>query len=207
MNNQKIKLVAIALGILVCSICYGLNTNHKSSKLIDISMKEQTASSEQEVLTDPSLEQESKTASIYYVHICGEVNSPGVYELEEGSRVFSAVEKAGGFTENAATDSLNLAEAIKDGMKIEVMDQEEAKRREDQGMPQNGDSPEGSHQVNLNTAGKEELMKLRGIGEAKAEDIIRYRDSHGGFKKIEDIMKISGIKEAAFEKIKDNITV
>ena len=132
MNNQKIKLAAIALGIIVCSICYGLNTNHKSSsKLVDISMKEPPASSEQ--VTDPSLEPETKKADIYYVHICGEVNSPGVYELEEGSRVFSAVEKAGGFTENAASDSLNMAETIKDGMKIEVMDQEEAKRRKDQG--------------------------------------------------------------------------
>jgi competence protein ComEA len=61
--------------------------------------------------------------------------------------------------------------------------------------------------VNLNTAGKEELMTLRGVGDAKADDIIRYRESHGGFQKIEDIMKISGIKEAAFQKIKDDITV
>ena len=65
----------------------------------------------------------------------------------------------------------------------------------------------GSGLVNLNTATKEELMTLKGIGEAKAEDIIRYREKSGGFKKIEDIMKISGIKEAGFQKIKDNITV
>ena len=61
--------------------------------------------------------------------------------------------------------------------------------------------------VNLNTATKEELMTLRGIGEAKAEDIIRYREKSGGFTRIEDIMQISGIKNAAFEKIKDDITV
>ncbi len=61
--------------------------------------------------------------------------------------------------------------------------------------------------VNLNTATKEELMTLRGVGEAKAADIIKYRESHGGFHKIEDIMKISGIKDAAFQKIKDDITV
>lgn len=65
----------------------------------------------------------------------------------------------------------------------------------------------GSGLVNLNTATKEELMTLKGIGEAKAEDIIRYREKSGGFKKIEDIMKISGIKEAGFQKIKDDITV
>ena len=61
--------------------------------------------------------------------------------------------------------------------------------------------------VNLNTATREELMTLKGIGEAKADDIIAYRESHGGFQKIEDIKKISGIKDAAFEKIKDDITV
>ena len=65
----------------------------------------------------------------------------------------------------------------------------------------------GSGLVNLNTATKEELMTLKGIGESKAEDIIRYREKSGGFKKIEDIMKISGIKENGFQKIKDSITV
>ena len=61
--------------------------------------------------------------------------------------------------------------------------------------------------MNLNTASKEQLMTLAGIGESRAEDIIRYREEYGGFQKIEDIMKVSGIKEAAFQKIKDSITV
>ena len=64
-----------------------------------------------------------------------------------------------------------------------------------------------SAKVNLNTAGKEELMTLKGIGESKAEDIIRYRETYGPFERIEDIMNISGIKDAAFQKIKDSITV
>lgn len=146
-----------------------------------------------------------------YVYICGEVANPGVYELSEDSRIYEAVDAAGGFTENAAKESVNLASKVSDGMQITIYNKEEAAS-----LPagsggsggsngQNGMSSSGL--VNLNTATKEELMTLKGIGEAKAEDIIRYREKSGGFKKIEDIMKISGIKEAGFQKIKDSITV
>ena len=65
----------------------------------------------------------------------------------------------------------------------------------------------GQIKVNINIASREELMTLTGIGQARADDIIRYRQEHGSFKRIEDIMKVSGIKEAAFQKIKDSITV
>lgn len=141
-----------------------------------------------------------------YVHICGEVISPGVYELEEGSRVFQAVEKAGGFTEDAAQEYLNMAERISDGMKIVVLNKAEAEAAalEETALPKEATGP---LKVNLNTATKEELMSLKGIGESRAEDIIRFRESHGDFKKIEDVMKVSGIKDAAFEKIKEDITV
>lgn len=211
MNYHRIKIAVIALCVLLCSICYGLNRNHKyrEEKAI-VSIQEPPVTSAEG--TPASDSQESPEvpevpSRICYVHICGEVVSPGVYELEEGSRVFQAVAEAGGFTENAAADTLNMAEQVKDGMKIQVPDQEEAKRLLDQGTSVLENLPEGSHKVNLNTAGKDELMTLRGVGEAKADDIIRYRESHGGFQKIEDIMKISGIKEAAFQKIKDDITV
>lgn len=167
-----------------------------------------------------------------YVHICGEVVSPGVYELEAGSRIFQAVEAAGGFTENAAAEYLNMAELVGDGMKIVVPDirvLDEASvcgtaaggaaavgitdggsfegRSLNNGKPVDQGAGTEKQKVNINTAPKEELMTLKGIGESKAEDIIAYRESHGGFSKIEDIMKISGIKNAAFDKIKDDITV
>ncbi|MFT4006191.1 MAG: helix-hairpin-helix domain-containing protein [Lacrimispora sp.] len=151
-----------------------------------------------------------KTALPFYIHICGEVVSPGVYELEDGSRVFQAVERAGGFTDRAAAEYLNMAERIKDGMKIVVLSREEAeaaKARGELSLSREASPEVQKTKVNLNTATKEELMTLRGIGEAKADDILRYRESHGGFQKIEDIMKISGIKDAAFQKIKEDITV
>ncbi|MDF2889633.1 MAG: competence protein ComEA helix-hairpin-helix repeat protein [Lacrimispora sp.] len=207
MNYHRIKIAAIAFCVIICSICYGLNRNHKYREEAFVSIQEPPVSSEEETSALNSPTASEVPSRICYVHICGEVVSPGVYELEEGSRIFQAVAVAGGFTENAAADTLNMAEQIKDGMKIQVPDQEEAKRLLDQGTSARGSLPEGRRQVNLNTAGKEELMTLRGVGDAKADDIIRYRESHGGFQKIEDIMKISGIKEAAFQKIKDDITV
>lgn len=152
------------------------------------------------------------TGASCFVHVCGEVESPGVYEMKEGQRVFEAVAMAGGFTERAAQNYLNLAETVWDGMKLEVPSKEQApatKWTAQAGEPAAGAGSAGaaSGRVNLNTATKEELMTLRGIGEARAEDIIRYREKKGGFARIEDIMEVSGIKNAAFEKIKDDITV
>ncbi len=149
----------------------------------------------------PNTETESARAEVerpgYFVHICGQVKEPGVYELPEGSRVYEAVEAAGGFTEEAAAEALNLAEKITDGMKITVYDREEARTLEASGPSESG-GPGSGGLVNLT---------LSGIGESKAEDIIRYREESGGFKKIEDIMKVPGIKNAGFQKIKDRITV
>ena len=207
MNYHRIKIAAIAFCVIICSICYGLNRNHKYREEGFVSIQETPASSQEESLAGDLKETSKEPLRICYVHICGEVASPGVYELEERSRIFQAVAVAGGFTENAAADSLNMAEPVKDGMKIQVPDKEEARVLLDQALSSGTGSSEGRRKVNLNTADKSQLMTLRGVGEAKADDIIRYRESHGGFQKIEDIMKISGIKEAAFQKIKDDITV
>ncbi len=219
MKYQKAKIAVIVLCVLVSGICYSYSRFQKSrtegTDLSEMSVIEETSldtrfsqeessgSHEKEDQGSGFLSTEDVSLLPCYVHICGEVVSPGVYELSEESRVFQAVEKAGGFTENAAAESLNMAERIKDGMKIIVLSRDEAKSAN----ISPAGSPQGKTQVNLNTAAKEELMTLRGIGESRAEDIISYRDSHGGFKKIEDIMKVSGIKDAAFQKIKDDITV
>lgn len=135
------------------------------------------------------------------VYVCGEVKSPGVYELPEGSRIVDAVEAAGGMTEAASGTWLNLAEPVSDGQKIEVPSETEASELEkEQQEAQSG-------LVNLNTASAEELMTLTGIGESKAEAILSYREEHGGFEKPEELMEIPGIKEGVFEKIRDQVTV
>ena len=132
-----------------------------------------------------------------YVYVCGAVLNAGVYELPEGSRVYEAVELAGGFSEHAAVAHINQAEMLEDETRLyiptlgEVADQQS----------------EEDGKVNLNTASKEELMSLPGVGEAKADSIIDYREVNGRFQTIEDVMLISGIKEGLFEKIKDYITV
>ena len=144
-----------------------------------------------------------------WVHICGKVVSPGVYRLPVGSRVFQAVEAAGGFSEDAACDFLNLAGTVSDGMQICVPGAEEVKEG-NVPLQTGGEGSETSKEdrrININTATKEELMTLKGIGESRAEDIIRFREDSGKFRKIEDIMKVPGIKEAGFRKIKDSIIV
>lgn len=156
-----------------------------------------------------------ESTDILYVYVCGAVVNPGVYQLPAGSRIYQAVQAAGGMTEEADDKSLNQAEALTDGQQITVYTKEEVQESGLSGV-QSGDSGTASgtdgsdtadKKVNLNTATKEELMTLPGIGESRADAIIEYRTTSGGFSSIEDIQNISGIKEKAFEKIKDYIEV
>ena len=151
---------------------------------------------------------------ICYVHICGAVKQPGVYELTADSRLFEAIQMAGGLTEEAADQVLNQAELIEDGSRIYGPTKEEVKAGMDNGdtLTQNEDNAEkagstSDGKVDINTAEKNELMTLPGIGEAKADAIVRYREEHGTFQKIEDLMEVEGIKEGVFQKVKDQIKV
>ena len=159
---------------------------------------------------DGAVSETEAMAPAFVVHVCGEVVNPGIYELPAGSRIYEAVKAAGGFTENAEEESVNLASPIEDGVQIRIYSKDEAETLAAGAAPFDGFEASGEGKepvVNLNTATKEELMTLSGIGESRAEDIIRYREENGGFQNIEDIMKVSGIKDAAFQKIKDRITV
>ncbi len=147
--------------------------------------------------TDPVLEEDSKTKDSIFVFVCGAVKCEGVYEMPQGSRVFEAVSMAGGFSENAAVSQVNQAEILEDETKLYIPTIDEIAEAE---------SVEDG-KVNINTAAKEELMTLPGVGQSKAELIIQYREEHGRFQAIEDIMNISGIKEGLFGKIKDLIKV
>lgn len=149
------------------------------------------------------------------VHICGAVNQPGVYIFQQKARVYEGIQKAGGFREDAAMDYLNLALDLEDGMKIEVPTIEMIEKQKEEGMEEisgisygNKDETEQTKgKIDLNTADEAMLCTLPGIGESKAKSIIAYRQEHGRFEKTEDIMMISGIKEAAYEKIKEYVTV
>ncbi|MGN0330876.1 MAG: helix-hairpin-helix domain-containing protein [Kineothrix sp.] len=139
--------------------------------------------------------------STLFVHICGEVAEPGVYELPEGSRIYEAVEAAGGFTEAAEPGYVNLAQVLADGQQVEIPDRKSAAGIKQQ------EAAADHGLVDINTAGKPELCTLPGIGESRAESIIAYREKNGGFARIEDIMKVEGIKEGMFARIKDKICV
>lgn len=166
-----------------------------------------------------------------FVDVCGAVANPGVYELEEGSRIFQAVEAAGGYLPEAAEYYLNRAKSLSDGQQIYVptkTELEEAKENggnpvfaaapeaeaEEAGNSQGADSASGnfsgegtSNRVNLNTADESQLTTLTGIGNSKAKAIIAYREANGGFSSIEEIMNVEGIKEGTFARIKDEIEV
>ena len=159
-----------------------------------------------------------------FVHVCGAVRREGVYKLPPDARVVDAIRAAGGCTKKAASYGINQAEALKDGVQVYVPTKAELRKETDgvdralasigvegvrTGLSSQGmNSGEGGDAlININLATKEELMKLNGVGEAKAELIITYRQSKGGFRDIKDIMKIKGIKQKFFDKIKDKICI
>ena len=154
-------------------------------------------------------EEDSPEAESVFVYVCGAVKSPGVYELKSGARVYEAIELAGGVTGEAAQELLNQAEVVSDGERIYVPDQEEAEAFQNGTGGLETGVTDGSEKgkININTAGKDELMTLTGIGEAKAESILRYREENGKFGSIEELMQVEGIKEGVFNKIKDDITI
>lgn len=165
----------------------------------------------------------AESEKLIYVHVCGAVQHPGVYPMAEGTRVYEAVALAGGFLSEADEQWLNQAAVIGDAQKLYVYSKEETRQMETEpgresrsggGDPAQStavvddrDTPSSGGIVNLNTASKEDLMMLPGIGEAKAEAILQYRSEHGAFSASEELLQISGIKEGVFSRIKDRITV
>lgn len=146
--------------------------------------------------------QEITTLTIV-VDVKGAVQSPGVYYVEQGSRVVDVIEMAGGVLENADVKQINFAEILKDEMVIYVPAIGEEAMSPFSAAASGGEK----EKVRINYATSEELQKLPGIGPAKAEAIIRYREEHGPFQTEEDLLNVSGIGAKSFEKIKEEITV
>ena len=192
---MQIKKILMAVAVAVCVVATGI--------VYIVSSKDTKATVFEENTTE--IEETTQTVSEsteerIFVYVCGQVNNPGIVELSKGARIFEAIEGAGGITENGNPDAINQAKTVEDGQMIYI--------------PMIGEEyttecyeEQGDGLVNINTAGVSDLTTLPGIGESRANDIILYRDSNGGFKKIEDIMNVPGIKEAAFSRIKDYIKV
>lgn len=185
---------------------------------------EKTNISEMSNISDNAGMTES-TQQVLYIYICGAVKNPGVYELEAGSRLYEAVEQAGGLTESADETCLNLARQVIDGEQVVILTQQQTAALEKAGKYTPGQasivsanstigvsntttaSIQESGLVNINTATILELTSVSGIGESRAQAIVAYREKNGNFRSIEDIKKVDGIKEGLFTKIKDKITV
>lgn len=135
-----------------------------------------------------------------YVHLCGEVKVPEVYKVKKGSRLFEVVKEAGGLNAQAAESSVNMARVVQDGEKVYVPSIEEAKTMAVVIGQVGG-------KISINNADEAMLMTLPGIGESKAKAIVKYRTENGMFEHIEDIMLVDGIKEAMYNKIKEDISL
>ena len=208
-NWDKIKIIATITFIILAGTVYSVSRMIKGGKAddrIELVVTDSVISTSDEAgshfdSSDDSTKDESNTD--IYVHICGAVINPGVYQVPAGTRVYQALELAGGSSDDAYLSGINLADKLADGQKVYI--------------PAEGENAEGilsidsgdvqSVMININTASEAELMTLPGIGQSRAKDIINYRVKNGLFESIDDIMKVSGIKEAAFEKIKDLIKV
>ena len=148
-------------------------------------------------------------APLFVLDVQGAVLTPGIVFLPEGSRVYEALEKAGGVLENADTKYINQAEYIADGMIIYVPwkegEQEGLLYGEAEGK-QGGASSSQGDKININSASREELMSLPGIGESLAGAIIRYRQENGFFQNIQQLMEVGGIAEKKFEQIRELVS-
>ena len=191
---MKTKREYIVIAVLMSVLLAGCGRSDRALSLA-VPVGEEIVSAE-----EPAFTQEAEVQSMIYVHVCGAVATEGVVVLPEGSRGQDALDAAGGFAENAARNAVNLAGVVTDGMKLYFPTMDEYTEE----MPAAG---EDSGLVNINTAEAAALCTLPGIGESKAKAIIAYREANGSFESTEDIMKVSGIKENAYDKIKDLITV
>jgi len=222
-NIFGIGLSVLGIILIISSICiviYGKEKSYESTLKDDIQEKSTVALKEEEPQKDETLK----------VDVKGAVKKPGVYELKVGTNVMDAITSAGGLTSKGVTTNINLSKKLTDEMVIYVFTAQEIKERnaknevvceipkcecetiEIQECPKvnesdksDNTSTEKNDKVSINTASKDELMTLKGIGEAKAQDIIKYREKNGPFKTLEDLMNVSGIGEVAFEKLKEQI--
>lgn len=215
-DSKKIKIVII-ISIVMIIFMFIFNIFHKNEKY-EIGHNEEAFESE---IQDESVFEEDETNATkheeltretIFVDIVGEVNSPSMVEVGSKDRLQIAVDKAGGLTEKADRDSINLAQKLTDGAQYIIPKKgEELKinysdNQKSEGSVKNTVA-DSEGKVNINTADKDELKTLSGIGDVLAQRIIDYRNENNGFKSVDDINNVKGIGEKKFEEIKSEIFV
>jgi len=181
--------IVIIVGLLIYSQMSSISVNGFTSKRLSSGYVDSDDSNNSSS-TDGDLV-DSKTI---FIQLSGEVVSGGVYELAEGSRLYEAVELAGGTTTEAALYMVNQAKILEDGEHIHFPKISEAKEL-------------ASSLININTASVKTLTELSGIGEAKANNIVNYRETNGLFNNIDELLLVDGIKEGLYSQIKDYVTI
>lgn len=204
---------AAVIGALVIAVF--VNKFQKDNANAEVVYATETSSAETEVI-QVSFETTPVTTALadtnIYVYVCGAVNSPGVYETKPGLLLNDAISLAGGLRQDAASDHLNLVMTINGNMSIYIPTNEEV--MEDLYHSEviihdsvSSESPTGSEvssdKVNINSASRAELMTVPGIGEVTADAIVSYRDSHGSFKSVDELMNVDGIGQGKFNKFKE----
>ena len=187
---------AVIGGILLILVGVGGLFSKKEESVEETTVVETTVLAEK---TEASTTQET----VIFVDIKGTVKNPGVYQMKVGDRVKDALEAAGGLTEEADSQKVNLAKRIEDQMVIVVPKVGEEAEEIPAGATSKEEAKEGK--VNINTATVEELKTLKGVGEKKAEAIIEYRKKNGSFQTKEDLMKVRGIGKKLFESFQERI--
>ena len=196
-NKLKI-IISIIFIITIFSIIAIYFSYKKTEDFLNVNQYEET-----NIIEEVQEEDEISTEKII-IYIIGEIKNPGVYTLDVDSRILDAIEMAGGTTENADLENINLAYTISDGEKIKIPSINEEKDGNNIDV-ENEIIENNSNSININTADISKLITLPGIGESTAQKIITYREENGKFKKIEDIKNVSGIGENKYNQIKNLI--
>lgn len=209
MKKERKKTFGLYLGIIFLALLFsftGCKSREAEFLAGEENVSEEALPEEEETPGEEAPEATVPPRKIF-VDVCGAVANPGVYELDADSRVFHAIDAAGGFLKEAASEYVNRAKSISDGEQVYIPTREEVQQQSLPALSGAGVNDQADAKVNLNTADKEQLMTLSGIGESKAEAILAYREESGGFQTVEDILNVPGIKEGTLAKIKDDIAV
>ena len=195
-------IAGIALLVVICIVQCGVEGARAASS--DAYPLAEKSSSNESAVEQSS---EDHEAPCIYVHVDGAVSNPGLYALEQDSRIDDALQAAGGFAEDAATNSVNLAQKISDGMKITILTEEQWQSAQDSRQWGDGGAGNTTTMVNINTATSAQLQSLPGIGPSLASRIISDRERNGPFSHVYDIMRVSGIGQKKYEAIEALICV